>query len=58
MTAAYLCTFEKRFNTKERLFMVFAWCGKATVPATLAPVFLQAAQAIHNEEYIAYGLDI
>jgi hypothetical protein len=45
MVTAYLCVSSKRYNYKERLFMSFAWCGKATVPATLAPVFLTAAQA-------------
>lgn len=45
-------------NTKEKIFMAFAWLPKATVQAALGPIFLDNALKNGLEEYIDIGEQI
>jgi len=45
-------------NTKEKIFMAFAWLPKATVQAALGPIFLDNALKNGIEEYVVIGEQI
>ena len=45
-------------NTKEKIFMAFAWMPKATVQAALGPVFLDNVIKYGREEWLDMGGEI
>jgi NhaP-type Na+/H+ or K+/H+ antiporter len=45
-------------NTKEKIFMAFAWLPKATVQAALGPIFLDNAIKNGLDEYVPMGEQI
>jgi len=45
-------------NTKEKIFMAFAWLPKATVQAALGPIFLDNALKNGLDEYVVIGEQI
>jgi NhaP-type Na+/H+ or K+/H+ antiporter len=45
-------------NTKEKIFMAFAWMPKATVQAALGPIFLDNAIKYGKTEWIPIGEEI
>jgi len=45
-------------NTKEKIFMAFAWLPKATVQAALGPIFLDNAIKYKFDDYLPMGEQI
>merc|ERR1712037_571313 len=63
----YIAVLGAGLNTKEKIFMAFAWLPKATVQAALGPIFLDNVlrfeeskfdQLGNREEWIGMGNDI
>ncbi|KAL8591353.1 hypothetical protein ACOMHN_052619 [Nucella lapillus] len=55
---AFLAVFGTNLNTKEKLFIPFAWLPKATVQAAIGAVAYDMATTNKNDEYIGYGENI
>ena len=66
MVGTYIAVLGAGLNTKEKIFMAFAWLPKATVQAALGPIFLDNVlrfegkfdQLGNREEWIGMGNDI
>ena len=58
MVGTYFAVSCGSLNTKEKIFMAFAWMPKATVQAALGPVFLDNCIKWNKEEWIPMGEEI
>lgn len=67
MVGTYIAVLGAGLNTKEKIFMAFAWLPKATVQAALGPIFLDNVlrfeeskfdQLGNRDEWIGMGNDI
>ena len=58
MVGTYFAVSFGTLNTKEKIFMAFAWMPKATVQAALGPVFLDNVIKYGREEWLDMGGEI
>merc|ERR1719232_1110928 len=58
MVGTYFAVSFGTLNTKEKIFMAFAWMPKATVQAALGPVFLDNCIKYGREEWQPMGEEI
>lgn len=56
--ATFLMVCFAGFNTKEKLFISFAWLPKATVQAAIGSVALDTARSHGEEQLERYGMDV
>merc|ERR1712047_192550 len=58
MIGTYFAVTCGNLNTKEKIFMAFAWMPKATVQAALGPIFLDNAIKYGRTEWQPMGEEI
>ena len=58
MIGTYIAVLGAGLNTKEKIFMAFAWMPKATVQAALGPIFLDNAMKYGRVEWQPMGEEI
>ena len=58
MIGTYFAVTCGQLNTKEKIFMAFAWLPKATVQAALGPIFLDNVLKLTNEQWKEMTPDI
>ena len=58
MVGTYFAVSCGSLNTKEKIFMAFAWMPKATVQAALGPVFLDNCIKYGKDDWIPMGEEI
>merc|ERR1711862_906743 len=58
MIGTYTAVLGAGLNTKEKIFMAFAWLPKATVQAALGPIFLDNVLKMSTDQWKAISPDI
>jgi len=58
MIGTYFAVSCGTLNTKEKIFMAFAWLPKATVQAALGPIFLDNVLKLGQEDWVKMTSDV